>query len=261
MEKKYQRALATLLARLRKNNIQQSGLKKELIPPTKVDAYRVAHLVEQELGWTVNGWKIAATNIEMRQALRTDTPIYGRVYSQFIKESPFTVDFDGLSSPIPEAEYQVFLGKDLPPRVDTYNLKEVADAVSSMHPGLELAECRFKHDKRFPPLEAILANGAGSGTLVYGPAIEDWKSADIANNEVCLFRNGNLQRKGSALTALEHPLIPLTWLANELSRTGVGMKKGQVISTGTLTGMLLPKKGETFIADFGSLGKVSGTYK
>ena len=155
----------------------------------------------------------------------------------------------------------MFLGNDLPPRVGTYNINEVADAVSSMHPGLELAECRFKHDKRFPPLEAILADGAGSGTLVYGPAIEDWKSADIANNEVCLFRNGNLQRKGSALTALEHPLIPLTWLAIELSRTGVGMKKGQVISTGTLTGMLSPKKGETFIADFGSLGNVSATYK
>lgn len=261
MEIKYQRALAILLARLRKHNLQQSGLDKELIPQTKADAYRVAHLVEKELGWEVKGWKIAATNSEMQQALRTETPIYGRVYSQCIKQSPFTINFDDLSSPIPEAEYQMFLGRDLPPRVEEYKISEVADAVSSVHPGLELAECRFKHDKQFPPLEAILADGAGSGFLVYGPPITDWENVDIANNEVSLLRNGNLQRTGTALKALEHPLIPLTWLANELSRTGIGMKTGQLVSTGTLTGMLMAKKGETFIADFGVLGKASGTYK
>ena len=36
---------------------------------------------------------------------------------------------------------------------------------------------------KFPPLEAILSDGAGSGTLVYGPAIQDWKNKDIGNNE------------------------------------------------------------------------------
>jgi len=35
--------------------------------------------------------------------------------------------------------------------------------------------------------------------------------------------------------------MPLAWLANELSRTGIGLKAGQTISTGTLTGMLRPK--------------------
>ena len=57
--------------------------------------------------------------------------------------------------------------------------------------------------------------------------------------------------------ALDHPMVPLTWLANELSRTGVGMKAGQMVSTGTLTGMLAPKPGEVFVADFGPFGSVS----
>ena len=255
------RALAKLLADLRRNNRQQSGLHNKLIPTTQADAYKVAHLVEEELGWDVKGWKIAATNTEMRKALRTNTPIYGRVYSQFIKKSPVEIDFDNLCSPIPEAEYQVFLGKDLPPRSEPYEISEVADSVKSMHPGLELAECRFIYDKKFPPLEAILSDGAGSGTLVYGPPIQDWKVNDIANKEVALLCDGILRRKGNALTAIQHPLVPLTWLANELSKTGIGLKRGQLISTGTLTGMLIPKKGETYIADFGVFGKASGTYK
>ena len=51
--------------------------------------------------------------------------------------------------------------------------------------------------------------------------------------------------EGVAVVALDHPMVPLTWLANELSRTGIGMKAGQMISTGTLTGMLAPKPGES----------------
>tara|TARA_B100000242_G_scaffold203929_1_gene147880 strand:- start:869 stop:1654 length:786 start_codon:yes stop_codon:yes gene_type:complete len=253
--------LAKLLADLRRTNRQQSGLHKKLTPISQADAYKVAHLVEKELGWNVGGWKIAATNRQMQRALRTNTPIYGRVYSQFITKSPVEISFDNLCSPIPEPEYQVFLGKDLPPRSKPYEIGEVADSIKSMHPGLELAECRFIHDNKFPPLEAILADGAGSGTLVYGPAIQGWKDKDIANNEVALFCNGVFKRKGTAVTAMEHPLIPATWLANELSKTGIGLKKGQVISTGTLTGMLIPKKGETYTADFGIFGSVSGTYK
>ncbi len=40
----------------------------------------------------------------------------------------------------------------------------------------------------------------------------------------------------------------------------VGMKAGQMISTGTLTGMLAPKAGETYTADFGPFGSVTMTY-
>ena len=54
--------------------------------------------------------------------------------------------------------------------------------------------------------------------------------------------------------------MPLTWLANELSRTGVGLKAGQLVSTGTLTGMLRPKAGDTYVADFGAFGQVTASY-
>jgi 2-keto-4-pentenoate hydratase len=133
----------------------------------------------------------------------------------------------------------------------------VTDAVASLHPGLELAECRFVHDPVFPPLPAILADGAGSGTIVYGPEIEDWRRRDIVHQEATLSCNGRVRRRGTAAAALDHPMAPLTWLANALSRTGVGLKAGQMVSTGTLTGMLAPKPGETYVADFGELGSVS----
>ena len=130
-----------------------------------------------------------------------------------------------------------------------------------MHPGIELAECRFVHDDAFPPLPAILADGAGSGGLVVGPAIQDWRDRDLAGPDVVLSSNGRERRRGSAGAALGHPTAPVLWLANELSRRGIGLVAGQYVSTGTLTGMLRPKPGETFVADFGPLGQVEATYR
>jgi 2-keto-4-pentenoate hydratase len=259
MDASRQHELACLLATLRREGRQQSGLDERLVPPDKEIAYRVARMVAEELGWEVVGWKIAAMKQGMQRQLRTDSPIYGRVFRS-VKMSPATVEHAKQCSPIPEVEYQARLGADLPPRAKPYSVEEITEAVISLHPGIELAECRFVHDAAFPPLTAILADGAGSGTVVYGPAIPDWQKRDIVRQEVVLTCNGTPRRKGTAAEALDHPMVPLTWLANELSRTGIGLKTGEMISTGTLTGMLRPKQGETYVADFGPFGSVTATY-
>ena len=260
MDTKAQRDLARLLASLRREGRQQSGLEARLVPPDKDTAYRIARMVEEELGWQVAGWKIAAAKEEMQKQLRTDSPIYGRVFAPGLKASPASVEHARQLSPIPEVEYVARLGIDLPPRAKPYTVEEVTEAVASLHPGIELAECRFVHDERFPPLPAILADGAGGGTVCYGAAIDDWKQRDIAGQEVTLSCNGVVRRKGTAAASLDHPTVPLTWLANELSRTGIGMKAGQMISTGTLTGMLRPKAGETYVGDFGPFGQATASY-
>ncbi len=61
-------------------------------------------------------------------------------------------------------------------------------------PAAELAECRFIHDAAFPPLPAILADGAGSGTIAYGSPIENWRERDISGQEVVLTCNGAPRR-------------------------------------------------------------------
>lgn len=255
-----QAALAGLLTDLRREGRSQSGLDPALTPPDPATAYRVAGMVAERLGWAVEGWKIAAAKKEMQRQLRTDAPIYGRVYAPGLLQSPAEVAHAAQCNPIPEAEYVARLAVDLPPRDAPYSAEEVTAAVGALHPGVELAECRFTHDKNFPPLPAILADGAGGGSVVLGPEIENWRSQDIANQEVVLYRDGEPVRRGTAAEALDDPMIPLTWLANELSRTGVGLKAGQIVSTGTLTGMLRPKAGETFVADFGPFGRVTVKY-
>jgi 2-keto-4-pentenoate hydratase len=260
MNESTQRELAAHLALLRKEKRAQSGLEPRLVPPDEATAYRVAALVAEELGWKIGGWKIAAMKEAMQRALRTEQPIYGRVFAQFIFESPATFEHRKLLNHIPEVEYAARLGADLPPRAKAYTEAEVAAAVASLHPGLEIAECRFVHDAAFPALPAILADGAGSGSIVYGPAIPDWRTADISGQEATLSVGGVVRRRGTARAALEHPVQPLTWLANELSRIGIGLKAGEMISTGTLTGMIASAAGHDYLCDFGPFGQVRATF-
>ena len=255
--------LVDLLVGLRREGRQQSGLDPALVPPDKDTAYRIAGRVALALAWPVVGWKIAAAKPALQATLRTDSPIYGRVFQRpagGVRPTPLVVEHARQCSPIPEVEYQAVLGADLPPRRTPWRQEEVAEAVAFLHPGIELAECRFIHDAQFPPLTAILADGAGSGSICLGPSIPDWRRRDIAGQRVVLLRNGEPVRAGSAAEALDDPLVPLTWLANELSRTGVGLWAGQTISTGTLTGMLRPRAGDHFVADFGPFGQVSVHY-
>jgi 2-keto-4-pentenoate hydratase len=250
------RALVTLLAQLRRERRQRSGLDAALVPPDADAAYRIAARVEAELGWRRLGWKIAATRPEMQRALRATSPIYGRVYEPFLLASPAAMDFAPLLHPLPECEYVVRLAHDLPPRARAYSEAEVREAVAAVSPGIEVAECRFVPDAAFPPLAAILADGAGSGTLVLGAPIEGWAARDIPGQQIVLRVDGVERRRGTAREALGHPLEPLTWLANELSRTSIGLRAGEVVSTGTCTGMLKARAGEEHVADYGPFGEV-----
>ena len=252
--------LVALLADLRISGRQQSGLDRHLVPANKNQAYQIAQKVADHLGWEVVGWKIAANKPRIQAQLRTDSPIYGRVFSGKILHSPVTVEYSKQCSPIPEPEYMVLLGSDLPSRSTPYSRAEIIKSVDAIHIGMELAECRFVHDEFFPPLSAILADGSGGGSLVVGPAIPDWENQDISNQRIILSANGLARREGTAREAIDDPITPVHWLANELSSKGSGLKASQIISTGTLTGMLRPKVGETFIADFGPFGEVQATY-
>jgi 2-keto-4-pentenoate hydratase len=150
-----------------------------------------------------------------------------------------------------ECEFFFRLGRDLPPRNEPYKKEEVADAVASVHAGVEVAECRFPLDA-LPAIPAILADGAASGRYVIGREISGWRACDLAAMPVTLEVGGTVRRRGSGAGGMGNPLIPLVWLANARSALGDGLVAGALVSTGTATGMLLAEAGDRMVARFGS---------
>jgi 2-keto-4-pentenoate hydratase len=241
--------LADLLVKARREGRQVRGLDAELVPVTNAEGYAVNDLVAKGLGWPPLGWKIAATTPAMQQRLRTSEPIYGRTYKQFEHASPARFRHRDLLDPIVECEFFFRLGWPLPPRTRSYNTEEVAEAVASVHAGIEVAECRFPLDE-LPPVPAVLADGAASGRYVVGAEIADWRRRNLAAMPVVLEISGSPRRSGSGAEVMGDPLAPLVWLANARSAFGDGLQAGELVSTGTATGMLLAKAGDRAVAYF-----------
>ena len=72
--------------------------------------------------------------------------------------------------------------------------------------------------------------------------------------------NGQQKGSGTGALALGDPLNVMVWLANQQSRLGRGLKAGDIVSTGTCTGLDGVKSGDHVIADYGTLGTVDITF-
>jgi 2-keto-4-pentenoate hydratase len=243
-------ALADCLAEARRDGRQVTSLPDDLIPRTQSDAYLVNGLVAARLGWKPLGWKIAGTTAAVCAKLGLETPIYGRTFRRFVAESPARFRFGELLDPLIECEFFVTLGQDLPPRDKPWTMAEIIERVSVVHAGIEVAECRFPAIA-LPPLTAILADGSASGRYVFGDPMPRWREG-LAEVAVTLEVDGAARRRGTGADVMADPIRPLLWLAEERRRWGDGLRAGETISTGSMTGMLPIRAGQAVRALFGA---------
>ncbi|MBR1267141.1 hydratase [Bradyrhizobium sp. AUGA SZCCT0222] len=243
-----QQALADLLTEARRNGRQLETLADDLVPETAAGAYQVNRVVAEQLGWPTLGWKIAGTTNAVRGKLGLDGPIYGRTFRRFECRSPARFKAAELLDPLVECEFFVTLARDLPPRREPWTLPEVTDAIAEVHAGIEVAECRYRRGA-LPPLPAILADGSASGRYVFGDRIENWCDG-LASMRVRLEVDGAMRREGSGGDVMGDPLAPLLWLAEERRHWGDGLRAGETISTGSMTGMLPVRAGQSVRARF-----------
>ncbi len=249
-----QETLARLLEEARRSARQLGSLPDNLVPETVVGAYAVNQAVAQRLGWETLGWKIAGTTDTVRTKLQLQGPIYGRTFRRFACTSPAHFHAAELLDPLVECEFFVTLARDLPPRHQPWTMQEVIDAVDEVHAGIEVAECRYQR-AALPPLPAILADGSASGRYVFGDRIDNWRKG-LANIRVRLEVDGVSRREGCGADVMGDPLRPLWWLAEERRRWGDGLRAGETISTGSMTGMLPVRGGQRVRARFGNIGTV-----
>jgi 2-keto-4-pentenoate hydratase len=152
------------------------------------------------------------------------------------------------------------LGSDLPPRASPYTRDEVALAIESVLPVVELAETRLADWLDAEPA-ALLADLLCHGGLVLGEAAAfepAW--LDLGRTEVVL----RFDEQVVAHTVGEHahPDVGglLVWLANRCRGRGVGLQAGQVVTTGSCTGMLFASPGTAVHAEVAGLAPLSAFF-
>ncbi len=259
MNREQVRRAVSLLAEAWETGLRLNELPEDCRPKTPAEGYRIQDALTAELSIPVGGWKVGATGPAARKMLGARGPFCGRVFAPRIFASGITLAPSMYFARGLEAEIAFVLAADLKPRKRPYSRKEVEAAVDKAHVAIEIVDLRIAKPSSEVGIASLIADQGANGALVLGPAIRRWRSLDLAAAHARMVVNGKVVGEGDGTAVLGHPLNALVWLANH-RRTRDGLLKGQVVTTGTLTGIYRAQGGDSAVADFGKLGQVSLTF-
>jgi 2-keto-4-pentenoate hydratase len=147
------------------------------------------------------------------------------------------------------------MGTGLPPRPEPYGENEVLDAVASAFIGVEIADVRYDGLWPFPMPLLAADNGAAAGFVV-GSDIAGWCKRDLRLIEGSLEINGKPVAGNLSGEDRTDAVAALVWAANELSRRGLGLNPGDLVTTGSATVPTRCDTGTTAVARFAGVGEV-----
>jgi 2-keto-4-pentenoate hydratase len=245
---------ARLLLNARGDFRQLNGFPPSCLPQDLDDGYLIQKAFAEEWELPVVGYKIGCTAKDQQRMLGIPEPFFGRLFAPFVKESPAELSAGAFHMLGVETELAFRMRRGLKPRKAGYTLDEVTSAVASVHPALEIIDSRLSHwTKRGAP--SLIADNSGNAALVVGAPIKGWQELDLARISAKLTFDGEVVGKGRSSKVLGNPLKALTWLANKLSAAGITLLRGDIVSTGTITGVNYAQAGTVAVGSFGKLGE------
>ena len=232
------------------------ALPDGLRPASRAEAYAIQARLETTSAAPLRGWKIAATSAAGQAHIGVDGPMAGRLLAEMVQDDGATLPFGANRMAVAEAEFVFRMARDLEPRATPWTMEEVLGAVAGLHLGIEVPDSRFG-DFATAGAAQLIADNACAHQFVLGREVpRDWRGMDLAAHTVTGRVSSGLEREGRGANVLGDPRIALTWLANELSRHGVTLAAGQIVTTGTCLVPLEVAPGDAVLADFGVLGRV-----
>lgn len=237
---------AELLVGARRGGAPVPGLG-ESAPRDEAEAWVIQRLVLQAMDGRIGGYKCATPAgkpasgalLDARGILtapaRWPTPSGGQV---------------GI-----ETEIAFRMGRDLPDRGRPWAREEVMDAVEACVPTVELVVSRYA-DPGAVNLDSAMADNVAHGGLVVGAPVPGWREMDLNDLHVRQSADGVVQVEGRRSCPAGDPLASLTRFANHLHHYGLKLEAGQVVTTGSWTGMLFVRAGTKVAGGFEGVGEV-----
>lgn len=224
-----------------------------LAPRDRGEAYAIQDETLGRLG-PVGGWKVSARDGE--------GPACAPLPAEGLLPAPVRLGGPAWRLRGVQLEVAFRLRRDLPARPGRppYDADEVAQALGSVMPAVELVESRLD-DWLAAGREAQLADLLSHGALVLGREQRfEPRWLQLGRAEARLRFNDTVV----ANTVGGHPTgdvgTLLAWLANHCVARGRPLQAGQVLTTGSCTGMVFASAGDAVQAEIGGLSPVALAY-
>lgn len=245
-------AFAERLIAARQSGQRIAPLSAGEAPASAAEGYAVQEAIVHRLGIKIAGWKAGAPNPSAQ-------PQGGPILADRCQASPARFALLPNALRTVEAELAFSFARDLPLRDVAYGEAEVWESIEAMHVAIEVLESSFV-DRRFVPEHAPLGDLLNNGAFCHEPAIADWRGLDVQKPQAILLINGKEVRRAAGGTPGGHPRRLLGWLANHAAQRGHPIKRGDIVTTGSHTGMYDAPAGAQVTARFEGIGEASLTF-
>jgi 2-keto-4-pentenoate hydratase len=247
MDKHQIEQTAALLVGARRSMQPIDSLPEALRPASVSDAHAIQDATTAGLGKAVGAFKaMAPANAEATR---------GVIYADTVAASPARLPAAQVPQCGVEGEVAFVFRRDLPSRGTPYTRDEVAAAVDACA-AIEVVTSRYRDSDRVSNLEK-LADSISNGAFVYGAPLTDWRGLELGKLKVTLTVNGSpvLEQVGGHPTG--DPLGVAVALVNMIPG---GVRAGQFVTCGSLTGLRYLKPGDACGVSFEGLGAAEVTF-
>lgn len=204
---------------------------------------------------SIAGWKVGMVPQAYRGEMGVDR-LAGPIFSRLIHMARpghrhlMPVFENGFAAI--EAEFVFRLGADIPVGA-SLDRTAIIEAIDSLHVGVEIASSPFAGINDHGPVCVITDFGNNNGLLV-GPEIPDWTERGLDTLGAQVVINGAVAGTATAADIAGGPLSALEFLVANLHERNRGLKQGDFISTGAVTGVHSAKVGARGDIRFGNFG-------
>ncbi len=185
------------------------------------------------------GWKVGLGAPGALERCKLTKPVVGFLLDRAQLNSGATVSLKGWTKPVAEIEIAAYMTRDLPANADDATVRA---AIGALGPAIELADL----DSAMDDVEGLLARDIWQRHVILGPKDASRAGAKLDGLTAKLVRNGkdapvpaDLESgTGKILDTVRH-------VADVTAALGDGLRAGQFIICGAITGPMFLEPGET----------------
>lgn len=176
------------------------------------------------------GWKLGMGSANAMKGAGLDRPLIGRVFAGRLTQSGAVVEGPAGAKALIEIEIAFTLSRDVPPSETVVN---PLDVVGRTHLVSEIVLSRYV-DRTKVGLPSFAADSVGFHSLVIGPEVTPSAIAGITRSLTVTMDGKPAVGALSGDDALD-PLTMLAALMQHARDRGITLRKGEIITTGTLS--------------------------
>ena len=177
---------------------------------------------------SIVGRKIGITNPSMMERLNAASPDFGTLLSTKMVLEGVPLRRADLILPRIEGELAFIMGEELKGPGITF--ADVYNATSWVVPCFEICDTRVENWSG--TVRDSVADNAGAGYFMLGTAPKRLHEINPRLVGMVMERNGMVLGSAAGVEVMGNPVTAVTWLANELGRFNVSLKKGDIILSG-----------------------------